>query len=203
MRFLIDQSADRVSDLSVRYPFVGGQLLSPLSRYLPWDGSFAIDNGAYSKCDPAGFTRFVGRLRPHRERCLWLAVPDVVGCARRTLEVFDQLAFQFHGWPLALVCQDGQESMPIPWEKIAAVFIGGTTEWKKSQHPARIIRAAKWMGKRTHVGRINTPQRFSWFSEMGVDTCDGSGASRYDWMLDAISDSLKPRPLLESACAGE
>jgi hypothetical protein len=104
--------------------------------------------------------------------------------------------------PVALVCQDGQEGHTIPWDDVAAVFIGGSTEWKMSQHAARIIKAAQLLGKHTHVGRINTPQRFAWFNEIGVDTCDGSGASKYDWMLDAISDSLKPRPLLEAACAG-
>lgn len=199
MTFLIDQQDSRIVELTERHPFVGGQLLTPLSRYLPWAGTFAVDNGAWSSCDVPALKRMVENLTPHRERCLWVAVPDVVGSARRTLEVFDQLSFSFHGWPLALVCQDGQEDLPIPWDRIAAVFIGGSTEWKMSQHPVRIIKAAQLLGKRTHVGRVNTPQRFAWFNEIGVDTCDGSGASRYDWMLDAIADSLKPRPLLEAA----
>ena len=201
MQFLIDQQADRVTDLSGRYAFVGGQLLTPLSRYLPWDGSFAIDNGAYSSCDVPAFRKFVGRVKPHRERCLWLAVPDVVGSARRTLEVFRELAFDFHGWPLALVCQDGQEDHAIPWDRISGVFIGGSTEWKDSPHAVHILKAAQLLGKHTHVGRVNTPQRFAKFAGLGVETCDGSGASRYDWMLDNIAESLKVRPLLEDSCA--
>ena len=201
--FLIDQQVSRVVDLSDRYPFVSGQLLTPLSRYLPWAGLFAVDNGAWSSCDVPALKRLVERVKPVRERCVWVAVPDVVGSARRTLEVFDQLAYQFHGWPLALVCQDGQEDLPIPWTNIDAVFIGGSTEWKMSQHATHILKAAQLLRKHTHVGRVNTPQRFAHFAGLGVDTCDGSGASRYDWMLDAIADSLKPRPLLEASCVGE
>ena len=204
MTFLIDQQDSRVVDLSERYPFVSGQLLTPLSRrYLPWAGTFAVDNGAYSKCDVEGWLRLVKSLEPHKDRCLFVAVPDVVGSARRTLEVFQRLAFRVHGWPVALVCQDGQEDHLIPWDGIAAVFIGGSTEWKMSQHAIHIIKAAQLLGKHTHVGRVNTPQRFAHFNGLGVDTCDGSGASRYDWMLDAIADSLQPRPLLEASCAGE
>ena len=203
MIFLIDQSADRLADLTTRYSFVGGQLLTPLSRYLPWPGSFAIDNGAFSSCDVPKFRAFVRGLEPVKCRCSWLAVPDVVGSARRTLEVFRMLAFDFHGWPLALVCQDGAQHQEIPWDRIAGVFIGGSTEWKMSQHAGHIIKAAQLLGKHTHVGRVNTPERFAHFDGLGVETCDGSGASRYDWMLDKIADSLKVRPLLEASCATE
>ena len=201
MTFLIDQGSERVAGLSRQYDFVGGQLLTPLSRYLPWEGTFGIDNGAYSSCDVPRFKAFVDKLRPAKDRCLWLAVPDVVGSARRTLEVFAALNFDFHGWPLALVCQDGQQDHAIPWDHIKGVFIGGSTEWKMSQHAIHILKAAQLLGKHTHVGRVNTPERFAHFNGLGVETCDGSGASRYDWMLDKIADSLKERPLLEERCA--
>ena len=45
-------------------------------------------------------------------------VPD----ARRTLEIFERWHGRLSGWRLALVCQDGQEDLPMPWDEIAAVF---------------------------------------------------------------------------------
>jgi hypothetical protein len=195
VRFLIDQSAGRVEAMAAQCDIVGGQLLTPLSRYLPWSGAFAIDNGAFTSCDVPAFRKFVARLQPHRERCQWLAVPDVVGSARRTFEVFDALAFEFHGWPLAFV-------VPIPWDRIAAVFIGGGNPWKTDERVRHIIKAAQLLGKHTHAGRVNTPERFAYFDALGVDTCDGSGVSRYDHMLDAIVASRQPRPLLGAVCAG-
>ena len=85
-----------------------GQLLTPLTRRVlqkptaPW----AIDNGAFS-----GFveTRFMGLLERnahHRDNCLFVVVPDVVGSARRTLEVFERWAPRLSRLVrLALACQ--------------------------------------------------------------------------------------------------
>jgi hypothetical protein len=204
MKLLVDQSDERIEGLMGRYPFIAGQLQTPLSRYRLRPGVFAVDNGAFAgKAGPAELHHLLARLRPSMDNCLWVACPDVVGSARRTLEVFERLATWLQPWPVALVCQDGQENLPIQWDSIAAVFIGGSTEWKMSDPVAHIIRAAQLLGKRTHVGRVNTPDRWAHFARLGVDTCDGTGASRYDWMLDAIAASLAPRPLLvEESCTG-
>lgn len=153
------------------------QLLTPLTRFrrakpgMP----FAVDNGAFSSFDSAAFLSLLEREKPHRDLCRWVAVPDVVGSARRTLECFDHWRRVLRPWPLALVAQDGQETLPIPWGFIEAVFIGGTTEWKTSQYAEQIIKAGKIMGKWVHVGRVNTPNRFDHFRRMGVDSIDGTG----------------------------
>lgn len=68
-----------------------GQLLTPLTRYrlrnpnAPW----AIDNGAFAGLDVAAFRSLLAREAHQRELCRFVAVPDVVGSARRTLEVFE------------------------------------------------------------------------------------------------------------------
>jgi len=137
---------------------------------------FAVDNGAFTgfnRDTRAAFGDILAKSRPHRERCLFVAVPDVVGSARRTLECFEAWRRKLNGWPLALVCQDGQEHLPIPWHQIEAVFIGGSTEWKLSKHAEHVVRAAQIHGKHVHVGRVNTPGRFSHFEALGVDSIDG------------------------------
>lgn len=159
-----------------------GQLLTPLTRFADRGTRYAIDNGAFAGFDAAGFLSLLERQKPHRDRCLFVAVPDVVGSARRTLEVFEHWRDRLYGWPLALVAQDGQEDLPIPWRSIAAVFIGGSTEWKLSRHAEAIVKAAKAIGKWAHVGRVNTPQRFDRFLAMGADSIDGSGISQYSHM---------------------
>lgn len=166
-----------------------GQLLTPLTRYRLRDPSrpFAIDNGGYSKLDIAAFTSLLSREEEHRDKCLFVAVPDIVGSARRTLEVFERWQPKLSGWKLALVCQDGQEHLPIPWDDIEAVFIGGSTNWKCSPHAEQIVRAAKALEKWVHIGRVNDPSRFKHFEEMGADSCDGTGIARYTHMREAIS----------------
>jgi hypothetical protein len=147
---------------------------------------FAIDNGAYASFDATAFISLLERERHHIKMCRFVAVPDVVGSAIRTLEVFDAWQTRLSGWPLALVAQDGQQNLPIPWYCIEAIFVGGTTEFKMSKHAEHIVRAAKALGKWVHAGRVNTPGRFEYFEKMGADSIDGTGLSRYSWMRENI-----------------
>lgn len=167
-----------------------GQLLTPLTRYRLRDPArpWAVDNGAFAGFDADAFLALLAREEHHRERCLFVTVPDIVGSARRTLEVFERWKGRLAGWPLALACQDGQEHLPIPWDDIAAVFIGGSTGWKSSEHAGHIVKAAKALGKWAHIGRVNHPARFSHFEELGADSCDGSGMARYTHMRQAIAN---------------
>lgn len=175
-----------------------GQLLTPLTRFTDRGVRYAIDNGAFAGFDAAAFLSLLKRQRPHRDRCLFVAVPDVVGSARRTLEVFRGWYPKLHGWPVALVAQDGQEDLEIPWRLIDAVFIGGSTEFKLSRHAEAIVKAAKAMGKHVHIGRVNTPGRFDKFLAMGADSIDGSGISQYSHMRKELTqgNQLFTRPSL-------
>jgi hypothetical protein len=175
-----------------------GQLLTPRTRYRLRDLSrpWAIDNGAYAGFDAEGFLALLGREQHHRENCLFVTVPDVVGSARRTLEVFDHWAPRLEGWKLALACQDGQEELPIPWDRVAAVFIGGSTNFKCGPHAEHIIRAAKAIGKWVHVGRVNHALRFGHFDDLGADSIDGSGIARYTHMREAIANRDEQGDLL-------
>ena len=174
------------------------QLLTPLTRFKRQRVSenFCIDNGAFSKFNAIGFLSLLEREESAIDLCRWVAVPDVVGSAIRTLEVFDRWKYKIQQWPLALVCQDGQENHPIPWEDIVAVFIGGSTDWKMSNSAAAIIKAAKALGKWAHAGRVNTVARFEYFEELGADSIDGSGLAQYSHMRKAIYESARQPKLL-------
>lgn len=203
MRVMLDTSAD----LSMCAGELGcevEQLLTPLTRFRPQrpDDRYAIDNGAFAGFEAGSFRSLLLREAPRRHLCRWVAVPDVVGSAVRTLEAWDQWAGKLSAWPLAFVAQDGQESLPIPWRSMAAVFIGGTTEWKMSRHAEQIIRCAQIHEKWTHVGRVNTPGRFEHFERLGVDSIDGTGLSRYSWMRQDLHRAQVPPPLFAQAMEG-
>lgn len=175
-----------------------GQLLTPLTRYRLRDPSraFAIDNGRFSAgWSERAFLSLLDREADHRERCLFVTVPDVVGSARRTLEVFDRWRDRLAGWKLALACQDGQEHLPIPWDEIDAVFIGGSTGWKCGDHAKHVVQAAQALGKWTHIGRINDPARWEHFEAMGADSADGTGIARYSHMRAAIANRTDQKGL--------
>lgn len=166
-----------------------GQLLTPLTGFKlrAADKPWAIDNGAFARFDPRAFKARLRRQERDKRNCKFVTAPDVVGSARRTLEVFEGWRDQLAGWPIALALQDGQENFPIPWRDIAAIFVGGSTDWKLSKHAEQCIKAAQALGKWTHVGRVNDPERFAYFKELGVDSVDGSGIARYSHMREAIA----------------
>lgn len=166
-----------------------GQLLTPLTRYrlrdpnLPW----GIDNGMFKRPDIAAYRALLKREEHHKDKCLFVTAPDIVASAQRTLELFDLWKPQLAGWPVALVCQDGQENHRIPWDGIAAVFIGGSTNWKLSAHVEQIIKTAQLFNKWVHAGRVNSPERFKHFEDLGADSCDGTGIGRYSHMREAVA----------------
>ena len=164
------------------------QLFTPLTRRLPQrpDARFAIDNGSFGKFNLEGFLRILEKHKERRDLCRFVALPDVVASARRTLEAFDHWYPKLDGWPRALVAQDGIENLPIPWALIDAVFIGGSTKFKLSTDAADVIRTAKICGKWVHVGRVNTPGRLEYVEELGADSMDGTGLARYTWMREKI-----------------
>jgi hypothetical protein len=164
------------------------QLFTPLTRYHPHepDMPFAIDNGAFSGFDAKAFRSLLAREYERRHLCRFVAVPDVVGSAMRTFELFRHFSYELRDWPLAYVCQDGQESVEIPWAEIRAIFIGGTDRFKDSAETIACIKAAKILGKWVHVGRVNSPRRFEHFESLGVDSVDGTGLARYTHMREKV-----------------
>jgi hypothetical protein len=193
MLFLADTSEplDKVAE-ELEGPV--GQLLTPLNGFKNRGGRWAMDNGAFSGFDPKRFRRRLKGQEPYRDACLFVVAPDVVGSARRTLEVLPHWLDDLQGWPVALAAQDGLEDLPIPWDAIDALFVGGSTEWKLSRHAEACIRAAQALGKWVHVGRVNTATRVDKFEQLGVDSYDGSGISRFSHMRRKVADGL---PLLD------
>lgn len=187
--FLADTSDD-IADVSAQLGMPCGQLITPLTRRARVPAvPFAIDNGAFAGFDAKGFLSLLAREKAHREECLFVACPDVVGSARRTLEVWRSWEGKLVGWKRALVLQDGIEDLTIPWSEIDAVFVGGSTAFKTSEAARHCALAAKALGKWVHVGRVNTAIRMDAWREL-ADSADGTGVSRYSHMRTDMAAGL-------------
>lgn len=191
MIVFLDTSHDLYqAEIEIGYPCE--QLLTPLTRRAQQrpDAPFAIDNGAFGKhgFDAKAFESLLNRNSEKKGLCRFVVVPDVTFSARRTLEVFDYWFPRLSHWKLAFVCQDGQENLPIPFEFIDALFIGGTTRFKESETAKECVKAAKAIGKWVHIGRINDDSRFEGFEQLKADSCDGTGISQYTWMRERIRE---------------
>jgi hypothetical protein len=188
-RFVTPRNTDRIEDWSA------------LGR--PWACDNDRFNAAYSE---RRFLRMCRRIAPGADGrplpgCLFVTVPDTVGDAAATLAEFEHWypmlgAGRPFRLPLALVLQNGREHLPVPWTKLAAVFIGGDTAWKLGEAAARIVEQAKQRGKHVHMGRVNSEKRIRYAAEIGWDSIDGTGYSRFraKRLPRGLTVAADPRP---------
>lgn len=181
-------------------PSNGNSMRAILATGLP----FACDNDAFTKpgFSPDGFRRLLVKAGG-QPRCRFVACPDVVGDAKATLERFDAWAPEIAaaGLPVALVGQDGAEDMELPWGRLDAFFVGGSTGWKESRAAMDLCGEANRQGLWVHVGRVNSFRRlrkvFDWGS---VDSMDGGCLSRWSNhhfpRFKHFLDRLEQQPLL-------
>jgi hypothetical protein len=147
---------------------------------------WAADNDCFQRLDVEAYWSMITRIsRVDRSRFLWVACPDVVADAQATvnrwLEWFPQL--EHLGLPAAFVGQDGIEAIPdqMPWDQMTALFVGGSTAWKLSEHAESLMREAKRRGKLVHIGRVNTKRRVKDVLMMcqAADSMDGKSFSAW------------------------
>ena len=174
-KILLDCSPTKLRTQAKRYDFDPWQLRTPLTRYALAGVPYGLDNGCFSGRLPAGWFRLLDDAR--KAPPLWACSPDVVGSARRTLELWPRFARQMNGIPRALVLQDGIGDFDIPWHELAAVFIGGSNEFKNSSEARHAAITARMLGKWVHVGRVNSVERAAQWRDL-ADSVDGSGISR-------------------------
>lgn len=129
--------------------------------------------------------------------CLFVTAPDVVGDAERTLELFEDWYDELNATllPLALVAQDGLIPEQVPWRRIDAVFVGGTSEFKMGEQARGLVNEARVRGKWVHMGRVNSHQRMRYAKAIGCDSVDGTGFSWYRdrWLAEFLAHAAAPR----------
>jgi hypothetical protein len=182
---LVSGTTKTMARIAATGPTRLGHLLTPKNRNaiapilatgLPW----AIDNGAFAGFNAHAFMQLLKRAE-NQPRLLWVAAPDVVGDAVKTLRSFAHWSpgIERMGFKVAFVGQDGAEDLLIPWGNFDCWFIGGSTEWKLSDASRDLCREAKRLGKQIHMGRVNSLRRMRRAQLFGCDTVDGSSASMF------------------------
>ncbi|ADD81108.1 gp03 [Rhodococcus phage ReqiPine5] len=142
----------------------------------PEGAIWCADNGCFGKGYPGdeGWIEWLSSLDP--EGCRFATAPDVVGDAAATLERSAPFyeVIRSLGFPAALVAQDGLEDLAVPWDRIDALFIGGTTDWKMGPEAALLVKEARRRGKYVHFGRVNSFKRYKYAHEIGCHSVDGT-----------------------------
>ncbi len=187
MKFLIDGSTARVLSRQGSWPDgFCGQLLTPLTRYSNFGGTFAIDNGAYSYFEEKAYFSLLLRESKNIKRLLFICLPDKVGSNYETDKLWEQWSSYFFNYPIAYVAQDGCQKIP---ENAKCLFVGGTTAFKESNLALELVEKALSRNLHVHIGRVNDIKRYLKFKKAGAHTCDGSGVSRFDSRWDQLKQN--------------
>jgi hypothetical protein len=172
-----------------------GELIVPSAGQRPDSlalvpGRWAMDNGAFVEFDVAAYVRML-ELFYRRPGCRFVTAPDRVGDAHATLQQWPFLSRLIRGlgFPPALVAQDGLTPQDVPWNELAAPFIGGHSEWKLGPQAQTLISLAHARGLWVHIGRVNTRHQIFDAARIGCDSFDGTGFSR--WPDERIPKGLR------------
>lgn len=183
MRIMLDCSPAKIAEYTERYGYEFWQLRTPLTNYARANCPYGLDNGCFKDFNRKAWERLL--LQAREDRPVFVCLPDIVGDAARTLELFEYFKAITEGLPRALVLQDGIEYVRIPWDDLQCVFIGGSDRFKSSPQAFAAAKTAKMLGKDVHLGRVNTAARMrNWLGL--ADTGDGSGMCRFDHMLEDV-----------------
>jgi hypothetical protein len=190
MKIMLDCSPDKIAEYSRHYGYDFWQLRTPLTKYALAGVPYGLDNGCFGDFREDAWNRLLDEAYDDAALVKFVCLPDLVGDARRTLDLFEAFKVRTNGLPRALVLQDGIGGQPIPFDDIAAVFVGGSDAFKTSREAWNACRAAQMLGKWIHVGRVNTIERVRHWLPL-ADSIDGSGISRFDHMLEAVLHAIR------------
>lgn len=167
----------------------------------------ALDNGAWSAFaqgrpwDEGAFRVALDRFGPAAD---FIVVPDVVAdrevsLARTRAWLPGLLARPDLGAARLLIAiQDGMtfaDIEPLLANPRVGLFIGGSTEWKLAAiEPWG--RWAKARGRYVHCGRVNTARRIAICAGAGVDSIDGTSATRFAKTLPLLTRAAAQPDLL-------
>ncbi|HMQ30395.1 MAG TPA: hypothetical protein PKD53_06675 [Chloroflexaceae bacterium] len=152
----------------------------------PW----GADNDALAGVNPDAYVRMLDAIsRSPRDQLKFVAAPDAVertadgirGSWEGTLWLWRcwRPAMVARGLPAAIVLQDGATPDTVPWDELAAVFVGASTRWKLSRSAELLVKMARARNLWVHVGRVNTFGRLARVEAMGAHSFDGSQFSRF------------------------
>lgn len=175
-----------------------GILSSPRRYYTNVAGwQWAADNDCFQGLNPDAYLKMLYALE-WPLGCLFVVVPDAVGDANRTDELWDQwniTVTKVCAQPLAYVAQDGCGEPP--WGDLDCLFVGGTSEFKCGDQARELTLEAKRRGKWVHMGRVNTDQRMRLAESWGVDSIDGTSVSMYRdiHLLKRLTQAARPKQM--------
>lgn len=148
------------------------------NRPEPWR-IWAADNGCFARPETFSRDRYLDWLRSRsaeRATCLFATIPDVWSDAEATYQRIEDWpeTLAALGYTPAFIAQDRCDQYPIPWDRIGALFIGGSDPWRSTPEFRSVVEEAKRRELYLHIGRVNSRARLQWARGLGAQSADGT-----------------------------
>lgn len=178
MLYYANPSTQRVRD-AMQAGYLRAIMTPKQGNRLPGVVRWCADNGCFGKGWPGEdvWLAWLDSFTPEqRDRCDFAVAPDVVGDAAATLtRALPWLPrIRALGYPAAYVAQNGSDQHPPPWDALDVLFLGGSTEWKLGPVARALTAHARGLGKRVHMGRVNSERRYRYAAAIGCTSADGT-----------------------------
>ena len=180
-------------------------LLSPVGDLRTKGFAYGLDNGAWSyhqRGEPFDVPAFERALQLVGSHADWVVVPDIVMGGTASLEMSKSWLPSLRKYHRLLIpVQDGMTDDDIGplLSRQVGVFVGGGTEFKEQTmaHWAHLCRRHHaWC----HVGRVNTIRRIRICAAAGVDSFDGTSATRFACTFPKLDAARRVGDFFAGAC---
>jgi hypothetical protein len=158
-----------------------GWCISPDAMMSPGDVPYFLDNGAFhafihKKLWSENKFKILVQKYPNYD---FVVAPDIVCGGNKSLNHSLMYSDKIQG-PLYLAVQDGMTMASVrPYiDSFDGLFIGGSISWK-FQTARMWASLAHLHDKKCHAGRVNSWEGYIHMHYSGVDSVDGSTASRH------------------------
>lgn len=183
-----------------------GLLVTPDAARTEGFTEYGIDNGAWSAhtkgldWDSTYRAKFERLVEDYGAAADFIVAPDIVaaGAASLARSVEWLPALRSVGCLVLIPVQDDMRPDPSLTRHLGdtvGLFVGGSTEFKIASLPTWSWVAREW-DCYLHVARVNSVRRIRYCQAYGVDSIDGTSASRYAVELTKLDAALR-QPMLK------
>lgn len=147
---------------------------------VPPRATWAADNGRFGRGWPgerAWIRWLAGQAAGRTGTCRFAVAPDQPLDAAATLAESTPWLSRIRalGLPAAYAAQDGSEQPGmVPWAELDVLFLGGSTAWKTGPEARALSQQAISLGKKVHMGRVNSQTRLRLARDFGATSADGT-----------------------------
>ena len=160
---------------------------------------YVLDNGAWGchqRSEPFNEQAFLWAYERIGDGADWVVAPDIVSGGLASLELTKHWLPRLDHKKVLIAVQDGMGPNDVDeiMTENNGIFLGGSTEYKLASM-TMWGEYCRYRKIHFHVARVNTIKRLRACQSAGVDSIDGSSATRFSTTADLLPSAVRQQSL--------